>query len=43
VTDFWAPFGLFEFNMLPMGISVGCQGLSRVIDEIFADRKGEYL
>jgi hypothetical protein len=43
VTAFCTPFGLFEFNMLPMGISVGCQGLSRVIDELFADLKGEYV
>jgi hypothetical protein len=26
-----------------MGISVGCQGLSRVIDELFADLKGQYV
>ena len=26
-----------------MGISVGCQGLSRVIDEMFADLKGRYI
>jgi hypothetical protein len=26
-----------------MGISVGCQGLSRVIDELFADLKGRYV
>jgi len=24
-----------------MGISVGCQGLSRVVDELFADLKGQ--
>jgi len=41
VTAFCTPFGLFEFNKLPMGISVGCQGLSRVIDELFADLKGQ--
>ena len=35
--------GLFEFNKLPMGISVGCQGLSRVIDELFCDLKGQYV
>jgi len=38
-----APFGLFEFNKLPMGISVDCQVLSRVIDELFADLKGQYI
>jgi len=43
VTAFCTPFGLFEFNKLPMGISVGSQGLSRVIDELFADLKGRYL
>jgi hypothetical protein len=43
VTAFCTPFGLFEFNKLPMGISVGCQGLSRVIDELFADLKGRYI
>jgi hypothetical protein len=26
-----------------MGISVGCQGLSRVIDELFSDLKGRFL
>ena len=41
VTAFCTPFDLFEFNKLPMGISVGCQGLSRVIDELFADIKGK--
>jgi hypothetical protein len=40
ITAFCTPFGLFEFNKLPMGISVGSQGLSRVIDELFADLKG---
>jgi hypothetical protein len=40
---FCTPFGLFEFNKLPMGISVGCQGLSRIIDELFADLKGRFV
>jgi hypothetical protein len=40
ITAFCTPFGLFEFNKLPMGINVGCQGLSRVVDELFADLKG---
>ena len=26
-----------------MGISIGCQGLSRVVDNLFADLKGEYM
>jgi hypothetical protein len=43
VTAFCTPFGLFEFTKLPMGISIGCQGLSRVIDELFADLKGKYI
>jgi hypothetical protein len=43
VTAFCTPFGLFEFNKLRMGISVGCQGLSRVIDELFADFKDRYV
>lgn len=43
VTAFCTPFGLFEFNKLPMGISVGCQVLSRVMDELFADLKGRYV
>jgi len=43
ITAFCTPFGLFEFNKLPMGISVGCQGLSRVVDELFADLKGIYV
>jgi hypothetical protein len=36
VTAFCTPFGLYEFNKLPMEISVGCQGLSRVVDELFS-------
>jgi hypothetical protein len=43
ITAFCKPFGLFEFNRLPMGISVVCQGLSRVVDELFSDLKGEYI
>ena len=43
ITAFCTPFGLFEFNKLPMGISVGCQGLSRVVDKLFADLKGQYI
>ena len=37
------PFGLYEFNKLPMGISIGCQGMSRVVDNLFADLTGEYV
>jgi hypothetical protein len=43
VTAFCYPFGLFEFNKLPIGISVSCQGLSRFVHEIFADIKGQYV
>jgi len=43
VTAFCTPFGLYEFNKLPMGISVGSQALSRVVDELFADLKGRYV
>jgi len=43
VTAFCTPFGFFEFNKLPMGISVGSQGLRRVVDELFADLKGLYV
>jgi hypothetical protein len=43
VTAFCTPFGLFDFNKLPVGVSVGCQGLSRVFDELFADLKGQYV
>jgi hypothetical protein len=43
VTVFCTPFGLFEFSNYPMGISVRCQGLSRVIDELLADLKGKYV
>jgi len=43
ITAFCTPFGLFEFHKLPMGISVGGQGLSRVVDEIFADLKGKFV
>ena len=43
MTAFCTPFGLFEFNKLPIWISVGSQGLSRVIDELFADLKGRWL
>jgi len=39
VTSFCTPFGLYEFIKLPMGISVGSQALSRVVDELFADLK----
>jgi hypothetical protein len=43
ITAFCTPFGLYELNKLPMGISIGCQGLSRVVDNLFADLKGEYV
>jgi hypothetical protein len=43
VTAFCTPFGLFEFTKLPMGISVGCQVLSRVVDSLFGDLKHKFL
>ena len=43
ITAFCTPFGLIEFKKLPMGISVGCQGLSRVVDEVFAELKGHFV
>ena len=43
VTAFCTPFGLFEFEKLPMGICVGCQGLSRVVDNLFSHLKGNYV
>ena len=43
VTTFCTPFGLYEFNKLPMGINVGSQGLSRVVDELFAELNGSYF
>jgi hypothetical protein len=43
VTAFCTPFGLFEFTKLPMGISVGCQVLSRVVDSLFGDIKQNYV
>jgi hypothetical protein len=43
VTAFCTLFGLFEFNKLPMKNSVGCHGLSRVTDELFANLKGKWV
>jgi hypothetical protein len=40
-TAICTPFGLYEFNKLPMGVSVGCQELSRVVDILFGDLKGK--
>jgi hypothetical protein len=42
VTAFCKPFGLFEFKTT-LRISVGCQSLSRVMDELFSDLKGDYV
>jgi hypothetical protein len=41
-TAFCTSFGLFEFTKLPMGISVGCQVLSRVVDFLFGDLKHSF-
>jgi hypothetical protein len=43
VTAFCTPFGLFEFTKLPMGINIGSQGLSCVVDQVFADLKGKFV
>jgi hypothetical protein len=43
ITAFCTPFGLYECNKLPMGISIGSQGLSRVLDQLFADIKGKLM
>jgi transposase InsO family protein len=43
VTAFCTPFGLFEFTKLPMGVSVGCQVLSRVVDTLFGDLKCKFV
>ncbi|KAJ4440561.1 hypothetical protein ANN_08706 [Periplaneta americana] len=42
-TAFIVPFGLYEFNKLPMGIAVGSQILSREIDRLFGDIKFQYV
>jgi len=43
ITAFCTPFGFYEFNKLLMGISIGCQSLSHVVDNLLADLKGEYV
>jgi hypothetical protein len=43
VTAFCTPFGLYEFTKLPMGISIGCQVLCRVVDSLFGDVKYRYV
>jgi len=43
ITAFGTPFGFYEFNKLLMGISIGCQSLSHVVDNLLADLKGEYV
>jgi hypothetical protein len=43
VTAFCTPFRLYQFCELPMGVSVGSQGLSRVVDELFSDIKGKFV
>jgi hypothetical protein len=42
-TAFCTPFELFEFKKLPMGISVGCQVLSPVVDSLFGDLKHKFV
>jgi hypothetical protein len=43
LTAFCTPFGLYEFTKLPMGISIGCQVLCRVVDSLFGDVKYHYV
>jgi len=43
ITAICTPFALFEFNRLPMGISVGGHGLTRVTNGLFADLKGNFV
>jgi hypothetical protein len=43
VTAFCTPFGLFEFTKLPMGISLGCQVLSRVVDALLGDFRNKFI
>jgi len=42
LTAFCTLFGLYEFSKLPVGIGIGCQGLSCVVDKLFSVLKGEY-
>jgi hypothetical protein len=42
-TAYCTPFGLYEFTKLPMGVSVGCKVLSRVVDSLFGDLKGKFV
>ena len=42
ITAFCTPSAFLNL-MLPTGISVGCQGLSRVVEKLFADLKGNYV
>jgi hypothetical protein len=42
-TAFCMAFGFFKFNKLPMGISVGCQVLIRVVDRLFGDLKQKFV
>jgi hypothetical protein len=43
VTAFCTPIVLYEFTKLPMGISVGYQVLSRVVDLLFGDVKHRFV
>jgi hypothetical protein len=42
-TEFCTPFRLFEFLKLPMGVSVGCQVLYRVFDNLFGYLKHRFV
>ena len=43
MTAFCTPFGLYEFNKLVMGNSMGCQWLSRVLVQLVVERKGKHV
>jgi hypothetical protein len=34
---------LYEFNILPMGLSVGCQGSNRLVETLFSELKLKYF
>lgn len=41
MTTFYTPFRLYQFNKLPIGNGMGCQGHSQVVDHMVADLKGK--
>lgn len=43
VTSFCVPWNLYRFRTVPMGIAVGAQTLTRLLDSIFHDLKFKYV